>query len=305
MFSQVINRIFKELKKLDRLLCSSQTTVLVDYETDFIVCVSAQERRPEHVSELFDGFNVKAFTCDDGLPNIDDLNDPVVPFYRVGETYRICIEPDTDFIADYNVVGFRSDVICTNPKGQRVVIRNNDEVFDDLTKIDRSKAVQTATNLKSILAFEDTVTDNFVLDTATGERASGTFNCQGSVLMYPKVLGLPTDLISLPPAPPGTPPTPVTPPVGDSVRRLQEGETLPDAVTGTFKLEITIVEDEKLSTGAIVGISMAGFAAFLVVLLVTLFIMHRRGCFDKRKNSKPPKTIDVEESSETSGEEAA
>lgn len=113
-----------------------------------------------------------------------------------------------------------------------------------------------------ILALETVVTEDFT-------DAGNNFTCSGTVEMAP--LG--------------------------ARRMLQEEGEAEKIVTGSFKVEVTIAQ-KGLSTGAIVGIVVAAFAVFLVLLLV----LYRRGCFDKKKNTnKPPKTVMVEESSETTG----
>jgi hypothetical protein len=251
--------------------------VLVDYKAEFIVCVAALERNPGNVDQLFDGFRVEAYTCHDGDPNPNEKNKPVVPYYRVGESYRICIKPTDEFEDTYNVVNFTGKVTCSNDYDSRVIITELGNVMDAaLTAIDNSSSI-VGNGLTSILAFNDTITDNFLPAMSGGQAI---FKCEGPVKIQPKVL---------------------------SSRRLQEGETIPDdeTLTGTFSIELTIQQPGKLSTGAIVGISIAALGVFLTVLLVALLIMYRRGCFDKRSNNKPPKTVNVEESSETSGEEAA
>ncbi|KAG7345848.1 hypothetical protein IV203_004915 [Nitzschia inconspicua] len=246
--------------------------VLVDYEADMIVCVAASERNPGQVDDLFDGFRVEAYTCHDGDPVPGDKNDPVLPYYLVGETYRICVKPIAEFAEAYDVVEFSGDIKCYNDAGTRLVIDNGTVVYPELSSIDDTDIHEPL----SILAFTDTVTDNFLPPNSGGEEV---FRCEGPVKLAPKAL---------------------------AGRRLQEGEAIPDdeLLTGTFNIQLTITQPGKLSTGAIVGISIAGFAAFLVALL----ILYRRGCFDKRNNNhknQPSKTVTVEESSETSGDDNA
>jgi hypothetical protein len=239
-----------------------------------IVCVAALERNPGEVGDLFDGFRVEAYTCHDGDPVAAEKNEPVLPYYLVGETYRICVKPTSEFEDAYDVVEFSGDITCFNDAGTRLVIDAGQVVYPALSSIDDSGSDKPP-GQTSILAFTDTITDNFLPNNSGGEEV---FKCEGPVKIAPKA----------------------------ARRRLQEGESIPDdeLLTGTFNIQLTITQPGKLSTGAIIGISIAGFAFFLVLLL----ILYRRGCFDKRNNNnnnnKPPKTVAIEESSETSGDEA-
>ena len=86
-----------------------------------------------------------------------------------------------------------------------------------------------------------------------------------------------------------------------SLRALEEGGAAPEfATSGTTVVQVhgdLTFEKESLSTAAIAGIA----AGASVIFLLVVFVMCRQGCFeDKRQKNKPPKTVAIEDGSETS-----
>lgn len=250
--------------------------------------VHALERNPANVDDLFNRFRVEPYLCGDD--NEFPLNEPydvslpdpanIADEFLVGENFRICVKPldDDPNFGNFEITAF-NNVICEGipvvvtdlPAQSRLVIANGAPAPSEveLTNVFYAPPVVSDRQAKPReIAFESVVTSGFAED--------GKFLCHGTVELAPK----------------------------SSRRMLQDGRSLqdgvnPNAVTGAFTVQLTVVKP-GLSTGAIIGISVA----VAVVFFLVVFILYRRGCFAKRKTGrdKPPKTVSIDENSETTGD---
>lgn len=253
---------------------STYFVIEVDFTAKFMLGVSTFERNPGNVEDLFDDFNVVPYLCEDGnIPGTTEFA-PIEDTFLVGENFRICVRPGDVFADTFKVASFIG-VICETDdaelgngiEGQSRMLIMDGSVTGDEDPLTEIVDPPLGSTYERVLAFESTVTTGLVEGQFNGPNGEGTFKCKGSVILEPF----------------------------GGRRALQEGG---EPLTGTFNVEITVIKPSTgLSTGAIVGIAVGALAIFLVVLL----ILYRRGCFDKKKRDAHPKTVTVEEASETTG----
>lgn len=242
--------------------------IKLDFTAEFMVGLKTFERNPENIEDLFDDFNAVGYLCEDGaIPDTTPFA-PLDEVFLVGEKFQICVVPGDEYADDFKVVKW-IDLNCVNEGENRMLIMTGDVIEPDiLTEIVPPPDDGDYTHA---LAVRSTITAKWIGEPSV--NGQNTVKCTGSVELGPK---------------------------GNDRRALQEGEEELEPVTGVIQVEITLIQPPKegLSVGAIVGISVGALAIFIVVL----FILYRRGCFDKKKKRKHhPKTISVDESSETTG----